>query len=128
MNMKLIFAAVAVTAAGSVAAGDIYPYVDHSKFTGTRTRADVQAELQAAAPVSSRQQEFVEQTGIASTRTRNEVRAELERDYAAGNRVANRTPEFVDFTYATSTRSSEEVQREAIEAARAPGGDASAGG
>ena len=128
MNTKAIFSAIAITAAGSAAAGDVYPYVDHSKFTGARTRAEVQAELQAAAPVSARLQEFVDQPGIASARTRSEVRAELERDYAEGNHIANRNPEFVDFTYATSTRSREEVQREAIEAARAPVGSVGTGG
>ena len=128
MNMKAIFAAIAVTAAGSAAASDIYPYVDHSTFTGTRTRAAVQAELWAAAPVSARVQEFDDQQRIASTKTRREVQAELERAYAEGNRVADRNPEFVDFTYAASTRSREEVQKEAIEAARAPVGNASAGG
>ncbi|HYD95270.1 MAG TPA: DUF4148 domain-containing protein [Noviherbaspirillum sp.] len=96
MNIKTIFAAIAVTAAGSAAAEAVYPYVDHSKFTSTKTRA--------------------------------EVRAELERDYAAGIRTADRSPEFFDFTYAVSTRSREEVQREAIEAARAPESNASAGG
>jgi len=128
MNIKTIFVAITVTAAGSAAADDVYPYVDHSKFTGTRTRAEVQAELRAAAPVSARLQEFGDQRGIASAKTRSEVQAELERDYAEGNRVADRNPEFVDFTYAASTRSREEVQREAIEAARAPVGDTNSGG
>ena len=128
MNIRTIFAAMAVVAAGSAAASDIYPYVDHGKYMVTRTRADVQAELSTAGPVTARLKEFDDQSGMVSVRTRSEVRAELERDYAEGNRVSDRSPEFVDFTYAASTRSREDVQREAIEAARAPEGNASSGG
>jgi len=98
MNMKAIFAAIAVTAAGSASAGDVYPYVDHSKFSGTRTRAEVQAELRAAPPVSARLHEFVEQPAVASARKHDEVRAEVGRgdteefSYAAssGSRGATR--------------------------------------
>lgn len=128
MHIKTFFAAIAVTAAGSAAAGDTYPYVDFSTFTGTKTRAQVQAELQAAAPLSARLPEFVDQPSVATGKTRAEVRAELERDYAQGNRVAVGSPEFVDFRHVASARSREDVRREAIEAARAPVHNASAGG
>lgn len=128
MISKTFFTAIAFSAAASAAAGDIYPYVDHGGFTGTRTRAEVQAELRTAAPLSARLREFDDQPLGASGRTREEVRAELERDYAEGNRVAARNPEYVDFTHIASTRSREEVQREAVGAARASLGNASAGG
>ena len=49
MNAKNLIAAVAVfAAAGSAFAGQTYPYVDFGGFQGTRTRAEVAAELQQA--------------------------------------------------------------------------------
>jgi hypothetical protein len=49
MNAKNLIAAVAVfAAAGSAFADQTYPYVDFGGFQGTRTRAEVAAELQQA--------------------------------------------------------------------------------
>ena len=50
MNAKKLIAAVAVFAAtgASFAADATYPYVDHSQFQSTRTRAEVMAELKAS--------------------------------------------------------------------------------
>ncbi|HEY8608021.1 MAG TPA: DUF4148 domain-containing protein [Noviherbaspirillum sp.] len=119
MNTKHMFAAVAFLAAGSACAGDIYPYVDHSKFTGTRTRAEVQAELNGAGAIASRQPEFVEFADVAADRTRDEVRAELARAYAEGNHVAGGASEFVEFGRVASTRSRAEVREEAAAAREA---------
>lgn len=114
MNVKNLIAAVAVLGTGSALADNTYPYVDHSKFTGTMTRAQVQAEMNSAGTVAFRQQEFVEHTQVASGKTRAEVRAELERFQAEGNDVARGSSEFVEFTHVASTRSRDEVQAEAI--------------
>jgi hypothetical protein len=78
----------------------------------------VQAELNEAGTIVSRQQEFSEHTRVASGKTRAEVRAELARLHAEGNHVANRMPEFVEFTHVATTRSREEVRAEAMQEAR----------
>jgi hypothetical protein len=118
MNVKHLIAAVAALAAGSALADNTYPYVDHSSFTGTKTRAQVRAELNGADTIAFRQQEFIEHTKVASGKTRAEVRAELAQLYAEGNYVSNRRPEFVEFTHVASTRSRAEVRAEAIQAGR----------
>lgn len=80
MNVKHLIAAVAVLASGSALADNTYPYVDHSSFTGTKTRAEVRTELERLHAegnhVANRTPEFVEFTHVASTRSREEVRAE----------------------------------------------------
>jgi hypothetical protein len=118
MNVKNLIAAATVLITGSAIADDTYPYVDHSRFTGTKTRAEVQAELNAAGTTVFRQQEFVDHINTASGKSRAEVRAELERAYAQGYGLANRTPEFVEFTRVASHRNRNEVRAEAIQAAR----------
>jgi hypothetical protein len=127
MNLKHLIAAVAALTAGSAFADNTYPYVDHSSFTGTRTRAQVIAELDEAGSVAFRHQEFVEHTQVASGKTRAEVRADLERLHAKGMDVARGTQEFVEFTNVASTRSRDEVREEAIAAGRggAAGGTSS---
>ncbi|HEY8605895.1 MAG TPA: DUF4148 domain-containing protein [Noviherbaspirillum sp.] len=121
MNVKNLIAVVAVLAAGSAFADDTYPYVDQSRFVGSKTRAEVQAELSGAPAIASRQTEYVEfaSAGNASAgKTRAEVQAELERDYAAGRYAATAAPEYVEFTRVASTRSRDDVRREALQAAR----------
>lgn len=118
MKLKHMIAAAAVFAAGSAFADDTYPYVDHSRFVGTKTRAQVQAEMDGAGSIASRQQEYVEHTHVAAGKTRSEVRAELERLYAEGTHAANRMPEYVEFTQVASTRSRADVQAEATQAVR----------
>ena len=82
MNTKTIFAAIAVTVAGSAAASDVYPYVDHSKFAGTKTRAEVRAELERdyakGHRVADRRSEFIDFTYAASPRNREEVQRAIE--------------------------------------------------
>lgn len=118
MNVKQLFVAVAVLTAGSAFAESTYPFVEHSSFASTRTRAQVQAELADAGTVVSRQ-EFVEHRTVASGKTRAEVRAELARLHAEGTHVAGGSPEFVEHRQVASTRSREEVGAEATEAQRA---------
>jgi hypothetical protein len=79
MNAKtLIAAATLLTSAGAVFAGDVNPFVEHSTFVSTRTRAEVIAEMQQAAAKGgvARTSEFVEHSNVASTRTRDEARNE----------------------------------------------------
>ncbi len=118
---KLIAAAVVFAAAGSALADNIYPYVDHSKFVSTKTRAEVMAELNQAnaAGQIARGSEFVEFNNVVSTKTRAQVQAELQKAYAEGQYANNRNNEFVEFTQVASTRTRDEVRREAIEAAQA---------
>jgi Domain of unknown function (DUF4148) len=118
MNVKNLIAAVAVLAAGSAFADDTYPYVDHSKFVGTKTRAEVTAELNGAPALAARSPEFIDSTAVAAGKTRAEVQAELARDYAQGVHASNRTSEFVEFTQVASTRTRDEVRQEAVQAAR----------
>jgi len=121
MNAKnLIIAATLFAAAGSVLADDTYPFVDHSKYVGTKTRAEVIAEMNQQAPAEkvARNAEFVEHAKVVSGKTRAEVRAELESEYAAGRYADNRTPEFVEHTQVASTRSRDDVRKEAIQAAK----------
>jgi deoxyribose-phosphate aldolase len=118
MNAKHLIAALTVFAAAGAALADdtTYPYVDHSKFVSTKTRAEVIAELNAANANGQLAQnpDFVEFPAVASTKTRAEVRAELEKAYADGQYAANRTPEFVEFTNVASTKTRDEVRQEAI--------------
>jgi hypothetical protein len=116
MNLKHLIAAVAALAAGAALADTTYPYVDHSSFSGTMTRAQVRAELDDTRSVAFRRQEFVEHTWVASGKTRDEVRADLARLHTKGSDVARGTQEFVEFTNVASTRSRAEVQEEAISA------------
>ncbi|GIZ53028.1 hypothetical protein [Noviherbaspirillum aridicola] len=117
MKIKNLIAVAAVLAAGSAIADDTYPYVDQSKFVGTKSRAEVRAELNGAPALAQRSPEFVEPTAAATAgKTRAEVQAELERDYARGVYASNRSPEFVEFTQVASTRSRDEVRQEAVAA------------
>lgn len=120
MNAKNLIAAVTMfAAAGAALADDTYPFVDHSRYVGTKTRAEVVAELnRASAAGELARTEYVEHKPVASGKTRAEVRAELEAEYAAG-RYASTQPEFVEFTNVASTRSREDVRNEAIQAAKA---------
>lgn len=116
MNIKNLVAIAAVLVAGSAFADDTYPYVDHSKVVGTKSRAEVTAELAGAS--TARQTEYADQAVVATGKTRAEVTAELERDYAQGRYAATANPEFVEFTQVASRRSRDEVRQEAIQAAR----------
>lgn len=128
MKLKHLIAAVAALAAGSAFADDTYPYVDHSHFVGSKTRAQVQAELESAGSMASRQPEYVEHVNVASGKTRAEVWAELERLDAEGLHIASRVPEYVEFKQMASTRSRKEVLAEAMQAARsAAASDAGSG-
>lgn len=118
MKIKNLFAVAAVLVAGSAMADDTYPYVDHSKFVGNKTRAEVMAELNGAPALAQRSPEFVDTATAAAPagKTRAQVQAELERDYAQGVYASNRSPEYVEFTQVASTRSRDEVRQEAIAA------------
>lgn len=128
MKIKNLVAVATILAAGSAFADDTYPYVDQSKFVGTKTRAEVKAELSGAPALAQRTPEFVDAVTAAAPagKTRAEVRAELERDQAQGVYASNRAPEYVEFTNVASTRSREEVRQEAV-AARNGGTRASSG-
>jgi len=130
MNAKNLIAAVAVfAAAGSAFADSTYPYVDHSGFVSTKSRAEVIAELNQANANGqvAHNTEFVEFTNknVASGKTRAEVRAELEKAYAEGQYASNRNTEFVEFTNVASTKTRDQVRQEAVAAAR--GNNAAAG-
>jgi hypothetical protein len=105
MNVKYLITAAAMLVSVAAFADDTYPYVDHSRFVGTKNRAAVQAELASAGPISSRLHGFVEFTHVASENTRAEIRAELERAYAEGNYASNRMSEFTDFSQVARTSS-----------------------
>nr|WP_314626523.1 hypothetical protein [uncultured Noviherbaspirillum sp.] len=98
MNIKYLIAAATMLVSGAVLADSTYPYVDHSRFAGTRDRADVQAELAASSPISSRLNEFVDTTHVASGKSRADIRAELDRAHAEGSHASNRMSEFTDFS------------------------------
>ena len=129
MKIKNLIAVAAVIAAGSAFADDTYPYVDHSKFVGTKSRAEVKAELNGAPGLAQRSPEFVDTTTAAAPagKTRAEVRAELERDHAQGVHASNRTAEYVEFNHVASTRSRDEVRREAMAARDAAANGTSSG-
>ncbi|HYD94375.1 MAG TPA: DUF4148 domain-containing protein [Noviherbaspirillum sp.] len=121
MNTKnLIIAASLFAAAGSVLAENIAPYVDQTQFTGTRTRAEVIAELnsETADEKLARRAEYVDQARFVGTKTRAEVLAELESEYAADRYAGTRSPEYVEHAKFVSTRSRDEVRKEAIQAAK----------
>jgi hypothetical protein len=65
-------------AAGAAFADDTYPYVDHSKFVSTKTRAEVRAELAKARADGelAQRKEFVEHSHAVSPRAPEEVRNE----------------------------------------------------
>ena len=117
LNIGKLLAATAVLAAGSAIADDTYPYVDHSKFSGTRLRAEVQAELNAGGALATRQMEFANYGRVASGRTRTEVRAELGRAYANGSYSYNRAPEFVEFTRLASSGNVDQARADSIRSA-----------
>ncbi|MFC7518590.1 DUF4148 domain-containing protein [Herbaspirillum sp. GCM10030257] len=93
MKAKNSIAAVVVfLTAGSAFADATYPYVDHSKFTSTKTRAEVYAELERAYAqgdhIATRTPEFVEFNQVASTRSRGDVRTEAIRAARTADRVS----------------------------------------
>jgi hypothetical protein len=118
MNIKMTSVALALIAT-SAAAFAADEFVEHTNYTSTRTRAEVQAELNntLAQNQVSTHQEFVEHQPIVSGKSRAEVRAELEAAYAQG--TLGHRPEFVEHTYVASTKSRDEVRNEAIQAAKA---------
>lgn len=133
MNAKKLTAAIALLiAAGAASADSTYPYVDHSDFVATKTRAEVQAELHSAIaqnPVN-RNIEYIEFTNSGSGKTRAEAHAELEKAYAEGQYASNSKPEFVEASNIASSRTRDEVRNDAIRAAknRKPVNGVSSGG
>lgn len=121
---KLILAASIFAAAGAALADAPEQYVDHSRYVGTKTRAEVRAELNNAAPEQTlaRGDQVVDFSKVAATtggKTRAEVRAELEQAYKSGEFALTNTPQVVDFSKVASTRTREEVRNEAVQAAKA---------
>ncbi|KRB82169.1 DUF4148 domain-containing protein [Noviherbaspirillum sp. Root189] len=92
MIMKHLIAAVVFSTAGSAFADATYPYVDHSKFTGTKTRAEVYAELERAYAqgdhIATNTSEFIEFNQVDSTRSREEVHTEAIRASRTADRVS----------------------------------------
>lgn len=79
MKVKTLIAAVTLLAsAGAVFAENGNPFVDHTSFVSSRTRAEVIAEMQQAAPRGNvtRNSEYVAHSNVASNKTRGEVRNE----------------------------------------------------
>ncbi|TFV91842.1 DUF4148 domain-containing protein [Oxalobacteraceae bacterium OM1] len=120
MNTKqLILAATVFAAAGAAFADAPEQYVDHSRFVGTKTRAEVRAELNNAAPTETlaRGNQVVDFSNVATSgKTRAEVRAELNN--AAPTETLARGNQYVDFSNVASTRTREEVRAEAVRSAR----------
>jgi hypothetical protein len=120
MNTKQLIAALAVfAAAGSASAQQIYPFVEHTGYSSSVSRADVQAAGKAGNATTQRAattSEFTDYTKVATEKTRAEVRAELAAEHEF--QVA-RNPEFTDATRFASAKTRDEVRREAIQAARA---------
>jgi deoxyribose-phosphate aldolase len=85
----LISAVTLLTSAGAVFAGNVDPFVDHTGFVSSRTRAEVIAEMQQAAARGSvaRNSEYVDHSNVVSTKTRDEVRNEAVQ--AAKSRLFN---------------------------------------
>lgn len=98
MHTRYLIAAAAMLVSGAALAETTYPYVDHSKFVGVKSRAEVQAELAGAGTIAARQHEFIDYTRVASGMNRADVRAELARSYADGSYASNRMSEFADFS------------------------------
>lgn len=76
MKVKTLIAAVTLLAsAGAVFAENGNPFVDHTGFVSSRTRAEVIAEMQQAAAKGSvtRNSENIGHSNVVSTRTRDEV-------------------------------------------------------
>ena len=105
MKVEYLIAAAAMLVSGAAFADDTYPYVDHSRFTGAKDRAEVQAERASAGPITSRLHEFVDHTHAASGKARGEIRAELDRAYAEGSYTSNRMSEYTDFSQVARTGS-----------------------
>jgi hypothetical protein len=105
MKVKYLITVAAMLVTGAEFADDTYPYVDHSRFTGSKDRAEVEAELASAGPVTSRLHEFVDYTRVTSGKARGEFRAELERAYAGSNYASTRMSEYIDFSQAARTAS-----------------------
>jgi hypothetical protein len=122
MNAKKMIVAVAVFAAAGAALADdtTYPYVDHSKYVLTKTRAEVVAELNQALTKGeiARNTDFIDVSPVASGKTRAEVRAELEKDFAEGQYAFDNNQEFLDYTNVASNRTRADVRNEAIQAAK----------
>lgn len=79
MKVKTLITAVTLlTSAGAAFAGNVDPFVDHTVFVSSRTRAEVIAEMQQAAVEGSvsRTPEYVDHSNVVSTRTRDDVRNE----------------------------------------------------
>jgi hypothetical protein len=119
---KLILTASIFAVAGAALADAPEQYVDTSRYVGTKTRAEVRAELNNAAPEQTlaRGDQAVDTSKIASGgKTRAEVRAELEQAYRNGEYAVGNIPQVVDFSKVASTRTREEVRNEAIQGAKA---------
>ncbi|NEX59522.1 DUF4148 domain-containing protein [Noviherbaspirillum galbum] len=117
MNAKTLIAAVALIAAGSAFAEQTYPFVEHTGYASSTSRAAVAATVKAdnaaALPGST---EFTDYTRVATEKSRAEVRAELGGGHEF--QVA-RNPEFIDNTHFASVRTRDEVRREAVQSAKA---------
>ncbi|TFW10575.1 DUF4148 domain-containing protein [Oxalobacteraceae bacterium OM1] len=115
MNTKHLILAITAVAAASAACADApEQYVDHSHFVGTKTRAEVRAEVTAAAPTETlaRGNQVVDFSSVAAAdKTRAEIRAELT--HAAPSETLARGNQVVDFSTFASTRSRDEVRAEA---------------
>jgi hypothetical protein len=120
MNTKQMIAALAVfAAAGSASAQQIYPFVEHTGYVSSVSRADFQTAAKASNATTqpaATSSEFTDYTKVATEKTRAEVRAELAAEHEF--QVA-RNPEFTDATRFASAKTRDEVRREAIQAARA---------
>lgn len=86
-SLKLIASlALIVTSSSVLAESQTYPYVDFSGFQSTRTRAEVNAELETHQARVNRDHEYPSPgAGFVSTRSRAEVLAELRQSIAEGS-------------------------------------------
>lgn len=76
MNVKTLIATVTLlTSTGAVFAGNVDPFVEHTGFVSSKTRAEVIAETQQAAAKGdvARTPEFVEHSNVGSARTREDA-------------------------------------------------------
>jgi hypothetical protein len=113
MNAKYLIAALTVFAAGTAAAEQTYPFVEHTGYVSAVPRSEVKTAIAQPAAGSS---EFTDYTRVATEKSRAEVRAELTGEHEF--QVA-RNPEFTDPTRFASVKSRDEVRQEAIRAAKA---------
>lgn len=92
MKVKNLAVAVVFLTAHSAFADNIYPNVDHGDFKGTKTRAEVRAELERAyaegSTIAANIPEFVEFTQAASSRSREEVREDAIRAARAAGDIS----------------------------------------